>query len=209
MLVLLAPIFDKYAFNKFVLLFVKYSYPINPDPVTMGVVIRSLPIHSNRFTKLEPKAPIWSIGQNGNLIPSGVMRRHLGNSTGHPSRLDKRPYIKKHYNSRNYKSFSRLLKQYFCIFYDFRYSRSSYRKKRKCNLFRDHTFWDNLHFAKNSSTTSAVSSYTLSNVPITSLATRLISGTCRAARDSSRRAFLVATFFITFTKPASFRSESP
>lgn len=67
----------------------------------------------------------------------------------------------------------------------------------------------NSHRAKNSSTASAVSSYTLSNVPITSLATLLRSGACCPARDLKIRAFLLATFFITLTKPASLRRELP
>jgi hypothetical protein len=65
------------------------------------------------------------------------------------------------------------------------------------------------HLERNSSTASAVSSYTLSNVPFTSRATLLIAGACRPARDSNSLAFVVATFFMTLTKPASFRSESP
>lgn len=67
----------------------------------------------------------------------------------------------------------------------------------------------NEHLLKNSSTTSAVSSKTLSKEPFTSFATRRISGACLPALDSSRRALSNATFLMIFVNPASFRSASP
>ena len=77
------------------------------------------------------------------------------------------------------------------------------------NLAQSSTALSDVHFSNDSSTTPAVSSNTLSNVPLTSLATLLISGAWRPARDSKNRAFFLITLLITLTKPASLRKLSP